>query len=286
MSLTCRWRSIGIAVLCAAVTIGLQADEPKVEVPSYNTMTDTQETAIGREAASEIEKERKLTFVEVPRVQAYISRVVAQLAAQSRRPQLAYSVKVVDTAQINAFALPGGFLYVNRGLIEWARSESELAAVLGHEVGHVVGRHGSNTLSRLSTVDSLLFEASRVLLGDDAPARLLKQVGGPVAFLALMKYSRTDEFQADLLGYYNLQRAGWSPDGMVDLFKHFGERATGIESLMAIGNSHPAPVDREQQIVNEMKKFPPKAGLTRDSAEFTAVQGELKKLPKPRSPAA
>ena len=131
----------GLAVFCAAVTIGLRADEPKIETPSYNTMTDTQEIAIGREAAAEIEKERKLTFVEVPRVQAYVSRVVAQLAGQSRRPQLAYSVKVVDTAQINAFALPGGFLYVNRGLIEWARSESEVAAVLGHEVGHVVGRH-------------------------------------------------------------------------------------------------------------------------------------------------
>ena len=91
--------------------------------------------------------------------------------------------------------------------------------------------------------------------------------------------------QADLLGFYNLQRAGWSPDGMVDLFKHFGERATGIESLMAISESHPAPADREQQMTNEMKKFPPKAGLTRDSAEFKAVQAELKSLPRPRSPA-
>ena len=99
-----------------------------------------------------------------------------------------------------------------------------------------------------------------MLLGDDLPARLSKQVGGPVALIALLKYSRTDELQADLLGFYNLQRAGWDPNGMVDLFKHFGER--GVESLMAIIESHPAPADRELQITNELKKFPAKSGLT------------------------
>ena len=280
------WPSFGIVVLCGAMTIGLSADEPKVEIPSYNTMTDAQEVAFGREVAAAIEKEKKLTFVELPQVQTYISRIVQQIAGQSRRPQLTYSVKVVDTAQINAFAIPGGFLYVNRGLIEWARTESELAAVLSHEVGHVVGRHSANAVSRITTTDSLLSEFSRVILGDDAPVRLLKQVGGPVAFLALMKYSRTDELQADLLGYYNLQRAGWNPEGMVDFFKRIGANATGLESLLAIGESHPAPADRERQIADEMKKFPPKSGLLRDSDEFKSVQDALKKLPKAKSPSA
>lgn len=273
------------AALCAAVTIGLRADEPRVETPAYNTMTDAQETALGREVAAGLEKEMQLAFVDEPRVQAYVTRLVGRLAAESRRPQLAYSVKVVDTAAVNAFALPGGFLYVNRGLMEWAGSEAELAAVLAHEVAHVVGRHGSNSIARTRTVDTLFLEASRVLFGDDLPARLLKQVGGPVALLASMQFTRADELQADLLGFYNLQRAGWSPDGMVDLFRHLGQRSTGLDSLLSLASTHPAATDRERQIVREMSAFPPPPGLTRDSADFQAIQAELKQLPRPATPA-
>ncbi len=270
-----------LGIFCAAVTIGLGAEEPRIETPAYNTITDAQEVELGREVAAGLEKEMNLRFVEAPGVQSYVSRLVAQLAGHSRRSQLTYSVKVVDTADVNAFALPGGFLYVNRGLIEWARSESEVAAVLGHEIGHVVGRHSTNSMARTKTVDTLFFEASRVIFGDDTPARILKQVGGPVAFLATMQFSRTDELQADLLAFYNLQRAGWSPDGMVDLFRHFGENATGLDSLLFLTKSHPAASDREWQVTQEMKRFPPKTGLTRDSAGFKTVQAELRKLPRP-----
>lgn len=270
------------AILCVALTLGLRADEPKIEPPRYNQMSDAQEVALGREAAAGIEKEKNLSIITIPAVQNYVAGITGRIAKESRRPQLTYTVKVVDDMSVNAFALPGGFLYVNRGLIEWARTESELAAVVSHEVGHVVGRHGANNISRFSTLDSLLTEASTILLGNALPALMLKQLGGPVAFLALMKYSRTDELQADLLGFYNLQRAGWSPDGMVDLFKHFGEGSTGIESMLAIANSHPAPADREAQIVAELKQFPAKAGLARDSDELKSVQAELKKLPKPK----
>jgi len=278
-----RWWLASSAAIVIALTFGVRADEPKVEVPPYNRMTDAEEVALGREAAAEIEKERKMSFVTVPAVQEYVNRMTQRLVAQSRRAQLAYTVKVVDTMVVNASALPGGFVYVNRGLIEWSRNESELAAVLGHEIGHVVGRHGSNNLSRFVSLDSIILEASARLLGTPAPALMLKQIGGPVAFMAMMKYSRTDELQADLLGYYNLQRAGWSPEGMVDLFKHLGEGSTALDSIMAITQSHPAPADRASQIVAELKQFPPAAGLTRDSAEFKAVQAELKKLPKPVS---
>jgi predicted Zn-dependent protease len=83
-----------------------------------------------------------------------------------------------DTPEVNASALPGGFLYVNRGLIEWAQSESELAAVLSHEVGHVVGRHGANNVARATAVDSILSEFSTALLGTNTPAKVVQRVGG------------------------------------------------------------------------------------------------------------
>ncbi len=266
------------------VVLAVSAEEPKIVVPAYNTMTDQQEVALGKEAAAGIEKERKLTFVAVPLVQEYVETLGQKLATTSRRAGIPYSFKVVDTMDVNAFALPGGFVYVNRGLIEWARSESELTAVLGHEIGHVVGRHGANNVSRMTTADSLVSEASRILLGDDMPARVLKQVGGPVAFLAIMKYSRTAELEADLLAYYHVQRGGWNPSGMVDLFAHLGERASTLaDTFGSFASSHPAPSEREAQIKAEMTKFPPKTGLARSSDAFAAAQAELKKLPRPRA---
>jgi predicted Zn-dependent protease len=269
--------------LTCLVVLAVSADEPKIEVPAYNTMSDRQEISLGREAAAGIEKERKLSFVSVPLVQEYVSTLGRKLATTSRRPGIPYSFKVVDTMEVNAFALPGGFVYVNRGLIEWARTESELAAVLGHEIGHVVGRHGANNVSRVSTADSLVSEASRILLGDDTPARMLKQIGGPVAFLALLKYSRTAELEADLLAYYHVQRGGWNASGMVDLFAHLGERAPNLtDAFGSFASSHPTPAEREAQIKAEMAKFPPKSGLARSSDAFAAAQAELKKLPRPR----
>jgi len=271
------------ALTCFLV-LGASADEPKIEVPAYNTISDQQEIALGREAAAGIEKEKKLSFVTMPAVQEYVSTLGRKLATTSRRPGIPYSFKVVDTMEVNAFALPGGFVYVNRGLIEWARTESELAAVLGHEIGHVVGRHGANNVSRMSTADSLVSEASRVLLGDDTPARMLKQIGGPVAFLALLKYSRTAELEADLLAYYHVQRGGWNSTGMVDLFAHLGERApTLADAFGSFASSHPPPSEREAQIKAEMAKFPPKSGLVRSSEAFAAAQAALKQLPRPRA---
>ena len=257
------------------------AEEPKVEIPSYNTMSDADEVALGRTVAEGIEKEKKLTFIEVPAIRDYASRTFSRMVRTCARPGLPYSIKVVDTAEINAFSLPGGFVYLNRGLMEWARSDSEIAAVLGHEVGHVAGRHGANTISRMSMTNSLLSEASRVLFGDDLPARILKQVGGPMAFLALMKYSRTQEFEADLFGFYNMQRSGWSPQGMVELFRHFGEDSSAVDPLFLITSSHPLPADREAQILEELKTAPPRPGLTHDSDGYHAMQAAFKRLPPP-----
>lgn len=268
--------SVGLAGAVQAL-----AEEPRVEIPPYNKLTDEQEIKLGRETADGIEKEKNLRFVDNRAVRSYVEDMFHKIAKNSRRPNLPYSIRVIDTGEINAFALPGGFVYVNRGLMEWARSESELAATLSHEVGHVAGRHGANSISRVSTVDSLLTEASHVLFGDDLPARLLEQAGGPVAFLAMMKYSRDQELEADLFGYYNMQRAGWDPNGMVELFRHFGEQSSLLDPLFTITSSHPASSERERQITEEMARFPARPGLSHDNENFKRIQAQLKKLPPP-----
>ena len=261
----------------------LAADEPKPVTPAYNNMTDKQEISLGREAAAQIEKEEKLKFIDNSFLQSYVHEVFHKTVKTCRRPNLPYSIKIVDTKVVNAFSLPGGIVYLNRGLMDFTQSEAELAGVLAHEAGHVVARHGANAICRVNSADSLLSEASRLLLGDDTPAKLLEQLGGPIAFMALLKYSREQELEADLLGFYNMQRAGWSPNGMVTFFKRLEEKA-GAESLFTLTSTHPASSERLDQVTSEMRQFPPSDRLVTDSDGFRAMQAELRQLPPPPKP--
>lgn len=276
-------RQFLVSALGVAAAAALRAEEPKIVVPEYNKMSDEDEIKLGKEAAESIEKEGKLSFIQDPEIQKYVEALFAKIIKTSRRPNLPYTIKIVDTKEVNAFALPGGPVYLNRGLMQWARSESELAGVLSHEIGHVVGRHGANSYSRMKTADSLLDEfAKRIPIAGDA-TKILAPLGTPLAYMVLMKYSRDQELEADLLGFYNMQRAGWDPQGIVDLFKHFGEKSNGADDMLAtVIGSHPAPADREAQITSEMKKFPPQAGLTKDTDAFKGVQAKLKAMPAPK----
>lgn len=252
------------------------AQEPRVEVPRYNSISDSYEVALGQAFAAALEKEQKLPFVDTPSVRRYVIGVVTRLARASRRPGLSYSVKIVDTADTNAFALPGGFIYVDRGLLEWVRSESELAAVLSHELGHVAGRHASNRIARSAASNALLRELSEAVSGSDTAARALAGVGRPLTFLAEQKFRRSNELQADLLGYYTMQRAGWNPDGMVAFLRRVGSPSGPREFFRSFIATHPSPRERERRILEEMRKFPPAGRLVIDSAPFRIMQARLR----------
>jgi predicted Zn-dependent protease len=262
----------------------LAADEPRPVTPAYNTMTDAQEISLGRDIAKEIEKQQKLKFIEHHGLHDYVNQVFEKVVKTSRRPNLPYSIKIVDTTDLNAFSLPGGFVYLNRALMEFAQNEAEMMGVLAHEVGHVVGRHAANNVCRENTAGSLVSEASRVLFGDDAPAQLAKQIGSPVVALALLKYSRDQESEADLLGFYNMQRAGWDPHGMTTFFKRIDDSPEELQSVLSLGSDHPASAERAEQIASEMRQFPPAEHLILNSEGFRSMQAELKKLPPAPKP--
>lgn len=280
---TTRIRTVAAVVFgVSTLTLAVAADEPTIVRPAYNTLTDEQEIELGKEAAAQIEKRDGLRFVTEPRVQKYVDGLVQALARTSRRETLPYSVKVVDAAAVNAFALPGGILYVNRGLLERVTSESELAGALGHELGHVVGRHGANNLARYMSGSAILRELFGRTLGNESPATLIEAVGMTLVQPLLLKYSRADELQADLLAYYNIQRAGWNPRSMTTLFDNLAPEESSSASLMEffdIVSTHPSSRERKEQIREELSIAPPKADLIDDSDEFRAVQAELKKLP-------
>ncbi len=259
------------------------AAEPKIVVPPYNTISDKEEIELGNAFADELSKEYNL-LNDGP-IGSYAAKIVSRLAETCRRPEMPYRVQVVDTAAVNACALPGGRIFLNRGLLEWSNNEAELAAVLGHEVGHVVGHHGTNQFSRMAMAKNLYEELKRALGVDrTVVVQILEMMGGPLAILAQLKYSRDDETQADLLGAYNMQRGGWHPRNAAVVLGRLGEgeNASAAE-LLEVLSSHPAPARRSARIERELQEMPDK-GEPDVFGEFVQIRARCKALPPSPKP--
>ena len=136
----------GVAAALAAVALAGCASNPATGKSQLNFYSEAQEIEMGRQADAEIVQQ--LGLVDDPELQAYVSRLGGELAARSERPGLPWSFKVIDDPVVNAFALPGGYIYVTRGILAHMGSEAELASVLGHEIGHVTAQHSLNQISK------------------------------------------------------------------------------------------------------------------------------------------
>jgi predicted Zn-dependent protease len=260
-----RLLSARLAVVFGALLIGGCATIGKL-----NIISEPQELELGAQFATELEQQ--LEFVEDPAVIAYVDSLGQALAAVSRRNYIPYSFHVVDTDDVNAFAVPGGYLYVNRGLIEAADTESELAGVIGHEIGHIVGRHSARQMSQQIGL-SILASAA---LGQD-PDGVAAFVANIVATGTIMNYSRTMEAEADAYGVQELYDAGVDPGGLADFFDKLvemrdGRGSSAIEHFFA---SHPDPGARAADVRAQVASLPAKPGLRADSPTFHAVQDRL-----------
>lgn len=256
----------------------LKASEPKVTVPSFNTLTDEEEIAFGRKAAAEFD--RKLPLLGIGALDDYVNTMVAKLGRASQRPQMDYRAKVVNTAEVNAFSILGGHMYVYRGLLHFIQSEAELAAVLGHEIGHVVGHHSANKIM-LNVRARQLYELVKrnVLLQNDVIRQVIEKLGGPLAIIAMMKYEREAEFQADMLGFYELLRCSWNPDGFTEFFDRIGKMTRDQDLLRKLLSDHPPPAERASRIRTEMAQVNLPARMTETSLAFKAMKLGLSALP-------
>jgi predicted Zn-dependent protease len=245
---------------------------------NFNIVSDSQEIEMGRQFSQELERELK--FYEDPEVVEYIQDLGQNLAKVSKRTNITYHIKVVDTDVVNAFALPGGYLYVNRGLISTAESESELAGVMGHEIGHVVGRHGAKALSRQN---GLQFITGLVLGQSPGAARqIASQFAGIGGALGMFHYSREAEREADALAVEELYEAGIDPDGVAKFFEklmalHENE-SSGLEALFS---THPPSGERVENARADIALLPQKPDLRKDSARFQRIKKRLPSLKKP-----
>lgn len=204
-----------------------------------------QEIEMGREASRSVEA--SIGLYRDADLQTYVGQIGGRLAGTSERPELPWSFEVVDDPVVNAFALPGGFLYVTRGILAHFNSEAELAAVVGHEIGHVTARHSVEQISRAQLfglglgVSSIFFEPMRGALGD--------VVGAGLGLLTL-EYSRDDERQADALGVRYMWKQNWDPRQAIEvhrLLARLRDEADG-SGLPTWLSTHPSPEDRIERL--------------------------------------
>jgi predicted Zn-dependent protease len=262
----------------------LQASEPEISVPSYNDLTDRQEIEFGRKAAAEYDA--KLPILHIGPLEDYCNSMVVKLGRASKRPNMDYKARVINTMEVNAFSIMGGHLWVYRGLLEFAQNESELAGVLAHEVGHVVGHHCANKLATVLQAKHIWAQVKdNVLLQNPVIQQIIQKLGGPLAMLALLKYERDQEFQADMFGFYELLRTGWDPNGIIHMFERLRDATGGDPDLIRkIQQDHPPLGERVARFRKEMSSVRMPAKTTTDSFSFKAMKLGLKILPPPAKP--
>lgn len=259
------------------------AVEPHVKDQAYNHLTEEEEIALGRKFSAEYEK--KVEILKNPAIDDYLNHIVKKLGDASQRPKWPYNVKVVNSAVVNASAIPGGFLYLQRGLLEFVEDENEMVGCMAHEIGHIVARHTTNQLALMFLARGLFGEVKKnLLLNNDVVARIIQSLGGPVVMLAQMSYNRQNESEADMLGFYEMLRAGWNPNGLLNFFTRLEHTEKGRTSLDAMLSDHPAPADRAEAIRRELASVKVTAPLVEQTVQFRALKAALKNLPPAPKP--
>lgn len=267
MAFTVRRPRLDVLVaLAASVMLPLSAAAQTRIDPDENKFTPAQDVELGRQAASEIRRE--LPLVRDRQTENYVARIgqrlVAAIPARLRQPQFRYTFQVVDRKEINAFALPGGPIYVNRGMLDAARNDGEVAGVIAHEISHVVLRHGTAQATKAQKFQfgALAGQIVGAVVGGKTGAVIANgsQIGIGTYF---MKYSREYEREADLLGAQIMAGAGYDPRDMATMFQTIARRSGngGPEWL----SDHPSPANRYAAINREAELLRARGATTRSS---------------------
>jgi len=272
---------VAASFLAAALAITGASAQTKIKA-GFNIFSTEQDVEIGRQSAAQVEQQ--LPMIEDRRVVAYVHAVGQRLAAAMPGSKFNYQFKVVDASDVNAFALPGGFMYVNRGLIEAAKNEGQLAGVLAHEMAHVALRHGTNQASKAYLGQTGLGLLGGLLSKGDSGSsdKIVGAVGGFGLNALFLKFSRTDEEQADVVGAQTLARAGYDPQDMVDFFETLRSlQSRNPSKVEQFFSSHPAPANRAARIRSEMKMLTirPTAAV----GGFSQARSTLAAMPAARS---
>lgn len=260
------------AALCVLLVVPSYLAERTKLRPGFNLFSTEQDVEIGKQVSRDAERQLKL--INDGQVNSYINALGQRLAAKAPGERYPYQFKVVDDKTINAFALPGGFLYINRGIFDNADNEAQLAGVIGHEIGHVALRHGTNQMSKAYAAKAPLALLGGIV-GSDTLGGIIAQMGASFAANSvLLKFSRDAERQADLLGTQILYDSDYDPRAMVQFFEKLqaSHGARGGDFF----SSHPNPGNRIGSVNEEIQKLGGSRNFRNDSAEFQRIKRQLK----------
>src|SRR5712664_4187248 len=278
-------RRLRVLLACLPVLTcvpGAWAQRSKLKPPwnMYSPETDVQ---VGKQNAEILEK--RLPLCNAPRVDAYLTKLGLKLVAKlpTRGVQYPWEFHCVNSKEINAFALPGGYVFVNRGAIEVADDEAQLAAVMAHELSHVVLRHGTAQASKAQLMQGAAGIFGGIFGGSTGGALLTQGVALGAGSL-LLRYSRSDETQADVLGTQALYDAGYDPRAMAQFFEKLEAETKGKNPPQFLSD-HPNPGNRVERVDEEIDRLGGvPANAKRDSAEFEAAKREVMALPVVKTP--
>jgi predicted Zn-dependent protease len=233
----------------------------------------------GREAAAEVDRQAK--FIDDPVITEYVNRVGQNIVLHSDA-KVPFTIKVIDSDEVNAFALPGGFFYVNKGLLLAADNEAELAGVMAHEIAHVAARHAVENQAKASLLEYAALGASIFIGG--IPGMIYQNTAGIGLLGIFMKFSRGAEEEADKLGVQYMYAAGYDPGAMATMFEKLeakNKKKPGFISRAFA--THPAPPDRRTAALALAARFPEHEEYVISSSEFQRVKGRLLRLSNARA---
>ena len=246
--------------------------------PAFTILSVPQEIEIGREENAQVRKE--MAQLRDPLVSAYITRIGSRLAAVAPGAKYPYSFTVANYREINAFSLPGGPVWINRGVLHAAGNESQVAGVLAHEIAHIAQRHAADQMTK-AVLAKWSLGVLGAMLGNAGGAGTAQVAGALVTNGVFLTFSRDDEREADRVGLQIMKRAGWDPRGMIGLFEVLRrEEKRDPAAVEVFFSTHPSPEDRIAQLSAATARS---RGGTRDTAEFRSVKSRVLRLPPPRT---
>jgi predicted Zn-dependent protease len=261
----------------------LASQGPTELKPGFNLFTKQQDIQLGREAAAEIRK--KATIVNDPVLTSYVNAVGQRLmqSREARASGFPFTFEVVANPSINAFALPGGPMFINTGLLKAVDNEAQLAAVMGHEMSHVILRHGTNQASKVNLIEIPIALAAQMTDSNSLMGQLAELGINVGANSVLLKFSRTDESQADLMGSHIMAEEGYDPRQMAKFFEKLN--AKGGFATIQFFSDHPNPANRSKAIDEEAMRLPQRS-FGYQTGQFSRMKKEVAIIhePPPKQP--
>lgn len=257
-----------LSAATAALLLAGCATNPATGGRMLSLVSESQEVQMGQQAREQVQAQMGLYEDEA--LQAYVDSVGQALAAVSERPDLPWSFAIVDDPVINAFALPGGPVYLARGIMAYFNSEAEMASVLGHEIGHITARHAVEQITR-QQLAQLGFVAGMVAVPELRPFGDVLSGGLGLLFL---KYGRDDESQSDLLGHRYMTRLGYDPEAAVEMFQILErQRQASGSSIPEWQSSHPDPGNRVEDARQRVQEDGDPGGIVRRGEYLRRLDG-------------